>query len=159
MTLFDKIIPVILKNEGGFTQDPNDPGNYANGELKGTNYGISAASYPTLDIKNLTREEAIEIYRKDYWNPLLEFLTDPDAALQIFDMCVNAGTYRAIRMAQYTSKAFEDGILGQGTIKAINASECFVERYKTARIKYYASLQNADRYLKGWTNRVINSKI
>jgi len=55
-------VPHVLKREGGYVDDPTDRG----GETK---YGISKRSYPQLDIKNLTLEQALEIYRKDYWKP------------------------------------------------------------------------------------------
>ena len=53
-------VEVVLTHEGGYTNNPADPG----GE---TNYGISKRSYPQLDIKALTREQAVEIYRQDWW--------------------------------------------------------------------------------------------
>lgn len=152
---FLKCVSVILKNEGGakVVNDPHDPGGL-------TKYGISKRSWPNIDIENLTEEEAKQIYYAEYWLPIkVEALVDENAALQIFDMAVNAGVTRAVRMAQHCAKAYEDGIMGMGTIQAINNSECFVERYKTSRIKYYASLKNADRYLKGWTRRVVETKL
>jgi lysozyme family protein len=151
MTYFDKCIQVILRNEGGYINDPNDPG----GE---TNYGISKRSYPDLDIPNLTKEQAIEIYWEHYWIPKLDYLEDINAAVQVFDMCVNAGKYRAVRMAQKVSFAFEDGIFGDATVRAVNNCIAFVGHYKNERIRFYQSLDN-DRYIKGWINRVNNTKI
>jgi lysozyme family protein len=150
--LFNRCIDVILSNEGGYVDDPNDSG----GE---TNYGISKQSYPLLDIKNLTIDQAKEIYFRDYWNPHFEELTDPNIALQIFDFGVNAGVTRSIRIAQHNCQVHEDGILGHGTILAINNSPCFLERFKTARIKYYASITGGSKYLKGWTNRTLNTHL
>ena len=57
---FDLAIPIVLENEGGYVNDPADPG----GETK---YGISKRSYPALDIKNLTVEQATAIYLRDFW--------------------------------------------------------------------------------------------
>ena len=57
---FRKAIEVILKYEGGYVNDPNDLGSE-------TNFGISKRSYPNVDIKNLTKEQAIEIYHRDWW--------------------------------------------------------------------------------------------
>jgi len=151
--LFEKCISVILKNEGGYVNDPDDPG----GE---TNFGISKRPFPEVDIKNLTEQQAKNIYYDKYWLPLkLEGLIDENAALQIFDMGVNAGISRAVKIAQYVSKARKDGKMGVATILAINNSACFVERYKTARINFYSSLSGANKYLKGWTLRVINTNL
>ena len=148
--LFDRCIEVILRNEGGYVNDPDDPG----GETK---YGISHRAFPELDIKHLTIEEAKEIYYDHYWLPLLEGLEDVNAALQIFDMGVNAGLKRAVRIAQKCSGAYEDGIMGVATTIAINATENFVDKYQVARIKFYGSLPGAGKYLKGWTKRVLKT--
>ena len=151
MSKFDRLIPVILKNEGGYVNDPNDLG----GE---TNYGISKRRYPDLDIVNLTRDEAIEIYRRDYWLPEFDEIEDDNAALHIFDMCVNAGQYRAVRLAQKVAHAYEDGLMGPATVRAINNSVGFVDHYKGARIRFYQNLNNP-HFLKGWINRVNNTKV
>ena len=50
----------VLNHEGGYVDDPDDNG----GE---TNFGISKRAYPRVDIKNLTRKQAIKIYYQDYW--------------------------------------------------------------------------------------------
>lgn len=67
-----RAIEWVLQWEGGLSMNPEDHGNWTGGrkgqgELRGTNFGISAASYPRLDIRNLTREQAIAIYERDYW--------------------------------------------------------------------------------------------
>ena len=61
LTTFDEIIEVTLHHEGGYVHDPKDLG----GE---TNFGIAKRFYPDVDIKNLTKEGAKEIYKKDYWD-------------------------------------------------------------------------------------------
>ena len=58
MKSFDEIIKHVLEHEGGYVNDPKDLG----GETK---YGITKRFYPDIDIKNLTIEEAKEIYKKD----------------------------------------------------------------------------------------------
>ena len=57
---FDDIIKVVLKHEGGYVNDPKDPG----GE---TNFGIAKRSHPDVDIENLTEDEAKDIYKEHYW--------------------------------------------------------------------------------------------
>ena len=153
--MFNKAIEVILKHEGGYVNNKSDPG----GE---TNYGISKRSYPDLDIKNLTKEQAKEIYKKDYWNPLkLHLIHNANVCLEIFDFAVNAGPSRAVKMAQMLAGTEEDGRLGGITAKAINEYKGdFVKDYKHTRIIYYENLANdkpkLSIFLKGWTNRVNN---
>ncbi len=72
MSDFEMAVAVVLRHEGGFQRDPGDRGNWTGGavglgELRGTKFGISAASYPGEDIEGLTEERAREIYYKDFW--------------------------------------------------------------------------------------------
>ena len=157
---FLKIIPIILKNEGGFQDNPRDKGNWANGVLKGTNFGISARMYPDLDIKNLTIDQAKEIYFTDYWQKCnLDGIEDLNVAVQILDFAVTSGPYRAIRIAQKCSAAHEDGVMGPASIKAINQALCFIERYKNERLKFYSNLDDWQWAGHSWTERTFNSKL
>ena len=58
---FDDIIEVVLHHEGGYVNDPDDPG----GE---TNFGVAKRSHPDVDIANLTKDGAKEIYKEHYWD-------------------------------------------------------------------------------------------
>lgn len=61
MSNFDVCSQFVFHEEGGYVFDPHDPG----GE---TNMGISKRMYPNLDIRNLTKVQAAEIYKRDYWD-------------------------------------------------------------------------------------------
>lgn len=73
--------------EGGYANDPDDPG----GE---TNFGISKRAHPGVDIRNLTREKALSIYKRDYWDSIegdsISEISD-DIAMILFDISVNHG--------------------------------------------------------------------
>jgi lysozyme family protein len=173
MTLFEKCISIILKNEGGFQNDPADIGNFTvNGVLRGTKYGISARIFPNLDIKNLTEDQAKNIYFKYYWQPMnLEGIKDELLTLHIFDHAINCGKGTAIRMIQRLVETKADGIIGPVTKLAINEYKpisrvvngygllsTLAEHYIYARYCYYSELvirrPMAKRYLKGWHNRI-----
>jgi lysozyme family protein len=142
--MFDIIIGVILKHEGGYVNDPDDLG----GETK---YGISKRSFPNVDIKNLTKAEAIEIYRNNYYIPLeIDKFTNINLALNFMDMAVNAGTNNAKALLK---KAKE--------IQKTSSSD-IVTIYKALRVEYYkdvAKLRNNHKFLAGWLNRVKTSNI
>lgn len=88
----------ILENEGGYSNDKRDRG----GETK---YGISKKSFPNVDIKNLTIEEAEKIYKREYWDKLkLDDIEDDELRIKLFDMAVNFGVGSAIKLAK---NAFE----------------------------------------------------
>lgn len=138
------VVPLTLNLEGGLSVDPNDKGNWTGGEvnkgrLVGTKYGISAASYPELDIPSLTKEQAADIYFRDYWIKSGSDKLDEALAMMHFDSAVNNGKGAA---AQFLSAA-----VGTGIAK--------LYRYAIARINLYTglSLWN-DRYGDGWGNRL-----
>ena len=153
LTKFDDIIEVVLKHEGGYVNDPVDPG----GE---TNFGIAKRSHPDVDIKNLTKEGAKEIYYQDYWmkNRVPQL---PDELKHIyFDMCINQGRGRAVKILQQAANAKGanlkvDGGLGPKTIGALNGVE--LDRVRAYRIKYYADLvtrkPNLEKFYFGWFRR------
>lgn len=71
MNNFQQAMKFVIEREGGYVNDPKDPG----GE---TNYGISKRSYPDLDIKNLSLGDAMAIYKRDYWDAYkLDTVTSP----------------------------------------------------------------------------------
>lgn len=142
---FSLIMAVILRHEGGYINDPDDPG----GETK---FGISKRSYPNLDIKNLTRTEAIEIYRRDYYLKMgIDKIENPNLAVQIMDFGVNAGTGTALKT------------LKTAVTESEKTGENIVKVYKRIRKNYYSSLAEKKpilkKFLAGWLNRIENSKI
>jgi len=155
--IFMRCIEVVLRNEGGYVWHPSDPG----GE---TNMGIAKKFYPDLDIKNLTRNQAIEIYHRDYWNKMnLTGINNDDLILHIFDMGVNAGIRRAIKMVQRIVGAYADGYIGKKTTGRINSFDGdLLMEYKRERVEYYVGLAEKKPklrvFLNGWLNRVENTK-
>jgi hypothetical protein len=98
---FDACIPFIFREEGGFTKDPHDPGNWTGGKvgkgvLKGTNFGIAANSHPNLDIPNLTKAEAAKLYRVEYWSACSCDLLGIGVDLVVMDAAVNSGVGAAV---------------------------------------------------------------
>ena len=133
MADFKKAVEFVLKMEGGYTNDPSDPG----GETK---YGIAKKSYPGVDIKNLTVDGAEKIYKEDFWDKYgCESLPD-DLALVFFDCAVNMGPGRARSILEACNKDANDFLL--------------------KRIAYYTALcrKNAKlkKFLVGWINRIMD---
>ena len=153
MKTFDEIIEQVLEHEGGYVNDPKDLG----GETK---YGITKRFYPDIDIKNLTIEQAKEIYKKDYWDRnKVESL--PQNLWHIyFDMCVNMGKRTAVKVLQRAAnnkgRDIEvDGGLGPMTIGALKGVE--LDRVRAFRVKYYVDLITArpeqEKFYLGWFRR------
>ena len=156
--MFYRVIDIVLRNEGGYVNHPSDPG----GE---TNFGITKRNYPHLDISKLSRAEAREIYRKDYWEPMrLNGLNSNELILQVFDMGVNAGIRTAIKILQRLVLTKDDGIIGPITTELVNRSTVdLVDLYKAERRKYYCDLVRRKPdlavFLNGWMNRVEKTKL
>jgi hypothetical protein len=89
---WERAWPIVLDIEGGLSLDPGDPGNYYNGQLIGTKYGISAKSWAgQYDIPNLTKEQALDIYKDAYWYASGANNYAWPLCLYVFDTAVNHG--------------------------------------------------------------------
>lgn len=127
-------LKTIFSNEGGFQNLRNDSGNWTGGKvgvgrLVGTKYGICAASYPKVDIPNLTLAEAARYYERDYWNPLrLGDVKSQWLATMFLDTAVNCGVGTAAILITRTINVLNgdgedfpvDPTLGAKEIAAIN---------------------------------------
>lgn len=150
---FEDCIEFILKWEGGYSNHPSDPG----GE---TNYGIAKKFYPKLDIKNLTRGQAIDIYQVDYWKR--NNLADIPVYLRLayFDCVVNQGPGAAVKILQRALGLKPDMIFGPKTREALTKSgPDIVLKFLSERMLHYASLDAFPVFGKGWTKRLIDATL
>jgi hypothetical protein len=137
VSFFDPAYAIVVGEEGGYSQDPHDPGNWTGGkvgvgELKGTMGGISAAAYPTEDIKNLTPERRRFLFKRDYWDKSNLDAVTWEIALVEFDAAVNQG------------EGFEHTLHG-------DALEILTERAMR-----YAESQNLKLYGHSWFHRLFD---
>lgn len=158
---FDIAFERLIGHEGGFSNDPRDPGNWTGGRqgvgvLKGTKFGIAANTYPDIDIENLTLLEAKEIYYRDWWMNINADQMDPVLVYQVWDFAVNAGMSSSKRALQRAVRVAEDGQIGPMTVRAVRAmgTSDVLLRFNAQRIRYYTSLSKWPTYGKGWANRV-----
>src|SRR5690349_11912895 len=153
MASLDIFFPHLLRFEGGFVNDPDDPGG-------ATNKGITLATLaryagmlgiaPTIvSLRALSDEQALRIYRMGYWDPLhADQIADQPLAEIIFDFHVNAGA-AAVRLLQRVLNEsgtkpplVVDGAMGPGTLRALLSADALVlyRAYKQGRIDYYRDL-------------------
>lgn len=158
---FDTFIRRILSHEGGYSVDPKDPGNYTGGRvgvgaLKGTKFGIAANTYPTLDIKNLTWDQAAALYRRDFWDSAKASILPPAVGFQLLDGAVNSGVRRATQWLQRAARVADDGILGPASLAAIKAADPndLVFRFLAERLDFMTGLTNWPNHGKGWARRI-----
>jgi lysozyme family protein len=161
---FDDMLDCIFGSEGGYDGNPLDPGNWTGGAvgagvLRGTKFGIAAASFPTLDIAGLTQAQAAAIYRFSYYNKIGGDSLPPPVGLLIFDCAVNQGDGAAARLLQTSVSADADGVVGPATIAATNRaysadSHGILREIAARRALRYATTGNLDAFGLGWMRRL-----
>lgn len=147
--LFEEIFDRLLGHEGNYSNDPSDPG----GETK---WGISKRSHPRLIIKELTREDAFNIYKAELWNIIEADNLSSSIAFQVFDFAVNSGINVAIRYLQRAVGVADDGYWGLVSKAAISKiSDCdIIMRLNAERLDFMTRLKNWPTSSRGWARRI-----
>lgn len=163
---YEDALKVILKNEGGYVNDPFDRGG-------ATNKGVTQSVYDNWRIAHseqvttvacISDDEVAHIYRAQYWNPAwCEKLPDRLALIH-FDAAVNHGVKRAVKLLQTAVGAGVDGAMGSNTMKnletalAMTSEDAVIDAYLTERAEFYEDIVERDptqvRFLTGWMNRI-----
>ena len=151
----------IFAHEKGYSSIRTDPGNWTGGrvgrgKLLGTKYGIAANSYPTLDIKNLSIDEAAEIYKQDYLKPIRADKLSSATAFQLFDFAINSGVSRAIKTLQKSIGVTVDGAFGPKTLRRVkNFNDVDLAITLLAeRLDFMTRLRSWSDFGKGWSRRI-----
>lgn len=164
MANFEQAFSRVIMIEGGYVNDPTDRG----GE---TNYGISKRAFPNVDIKNLTLEQAKDIYRKHYWDKMLADSFPQAIAEELFDTAVNMGVGAASKMLQRGLNLLNrngrnfpdlvvDGIIGKKTINAFLAvdNDILLKVLNGLQFMRYVEITERDpsqeKFFNGWMRRV-----
>ena len=163
---FDVCITRVIGFEGGYTNDPDDPG----GETK---FGISKRQFPELSIKDLSLAEARRIYKYKYWRVLnLDQVNDINVCLEILDTAVNMGNRASGRITQRALNFLGewlqvDGNIGPITITAINRwcrkdPQAFLKALNGFQFIRYAKIierwPKLVKYGRGWMKRIQSYK-
>jgi lysozyme family protein len=132
MASFDKAIEFVLKNEGGFVDDPKDTGG-------ATKYGISLAFLKRHgidvnkdgvvnkgDVVILSVDDAKKLYKENFW--LGDGIKEQTLATKFLDCCVLEGVGQATHLLQRAlnylgAHLVEDGVFGEQTLAALNSAD------------------------------------
>jgi lysozyme family protein len=152
---FKECLDLVLKSEGGWVNNPKDPG----GE---TNLGVTKrvweeyVGHPVETLKNLTKEDVAPLYEQKYWRATYCEVLPRGLDLLIFSMGVNGGPGRAVKLLQSAIGCVPDGVIGSRTMELIKQSNALdlIAKYSEARRSYYKSLKTFDIFGKGWLSRV-----
>ena len=152
----------VLKSEGGWSDNPSDPGGAT---MKGITLEVYRAwkrnphitkeelkAIPDVDVHNL--------YKQNYWDKCRCDDLPAGVDYAVFDASVNMGVGRAAKLIQEAVGVVADGIIGNGTIEAINKTNprSILENFSVEKQNFYKSLPTFETFGKGWLNRVAEVK-
>lgn len=151
----------VLASEGGYVDHPKDPGG-------ATNMGITFAvlqawrkrKITKADVKALTKTEALEIYKANYWDVMQCSRLPLGLDYMVMDYGVNSGPGRAIKDLQRTVGASDDGVIGAKTLALIDTYieqegiAALLEAYAMARWTFMRGLSIFSTFKNGWKTRV-----
>jgi len=154
MSAFDEAFDALIGNEGGYANNPKDPGGET---MWGVTARVARASGYTGAMRDLPRDTAKAIAKKLYWDPLRLDELDARVAFQIFDANYNGG--HPVIWMQGAAGAKVDGLIGPATIAAVQAVDPlrFILRWNALRLRYLTSLKTFSTFGKGWANRIANN--
>ena len=157
---FEAIIKVVLDEEGGYSNNPVDPGGETNLGITWPilRRGIADGLIPVgVTIKALTVDQAKLLYNEYFWKPVRGDQLPIVMALYMFDCAVNQGVIPAIRMLQRAINLPQDGVLGVQTMTAVQGLRPWhQQRFMAYRAMRYTSTRNFDRFGEGWLIRLFD---
>jgi lysozyme family protein len=146
-------LTLIYEGNGRISRDPDDPGGV-------TKYGIAQRWHPDVDVENLTRAQAVDILRAEYWVPIQAAELPWPLAAVLFDHAVHSGAGDAAEALQRTVGAKPDQIVGPKTLAAA-MSAWKNRRWETLDAVVAGRIQELvdeakPKYLAGWMRRCAN---
>lgn len=152
---FDQAFDRLLGHEGGYSNNPADPG----GE---TNWGITVAVAREEGYKgrmrDLPRDTAKAIYRAKYWAAVRADELPDSVRFDVFDAAVNHGVTQSSKWLQRAVGTNPDGVIGAVTVAAARvAGEMAVARFNGYRLQFYTDLSTWSTFGKGWARRVASN--
>ena len=166
---FEQSFNLVIKSEGGFTNDQRDSGNHLpDGRQGSTMLGCTQANWEAYvghqvtqdDMKKLTKEDVKPLYKKNYWDAVSGDLLPSGVDYASFDFAINAGPAASRKMIQRALGVTADGAFGPMTMAAIQKADAkeLLQKFSDAKTAFYKSLSNFNVYGTGWLRRVAEVK-
>lgn len=154
---FARALTLVLQHEGGWSDDPADPGGATNlGVTIGTLSLWLGRPATKAEVKALTVATVAPIYRRNYWDAVRADELPPGLGYALFDFAVNSGKKRAVIGLQRALKVADDGALGPVTLAAIvkHKPADLIDALCDGRLVFLRALSTWPRFGKGWARRV-----
>lgn len=151
--LFDGLFDRLMKNEGGYVNNPSDPGGET---MWGVTKTVARQFGYTGAMRQLPKATAQQIADKLYWQAVQGDRLDRAIAWQLLDAAYNHGNRNAVRMLQRAVGVPDDGVIGNQTLSAISAIDKndVLLKFNAERIEFFTSLGTFGVFGKGWMRRV-----
>lgn len=158
MSDFAAAFQALIGNEGGFVDNPKDPGG-------ATKYGITervarAHGY-TGPMRDLALSTAYAIAKSEYWTPSGCEHLDDRLAFQVLDGAYNSGVSQSVKWLQHAAGTAQDGDFGPATLRAVNALgvNVLIMRYLAHRLSFMADLKTWPDFGRGWARRIARNQL
>ena len=154
---FDKALALVLVHEGGFVNDPRDPGGATmKGVTLTTFRRFFGADKTVTDLKNITQAQLDQVYRTGYWDKCSADQLPSGVDYAVFDTAVNSGPVRAAKFLQAVVGGTVDGVIGPGTLAAVDARNpaATINGFCDQRLAFLQGLGTFSVFGRGWSRRV-----
>ena len=155
---FNKSLSLVLRHEGGYVNNPNDPGGATNKGITQYTYDAyrGANNLPTRSVKSITDSELKEIYNRRYWDAIAGDYLPEGVDYAVFDFAVNSGPSRAVKFLQNVVGVDQDGAVGKITLGAVSRYKptTIIERLCDKRLAWLKTLKTWVHFGNGWSRRV-----
>lgn len=149
---FNEAFDRLLGHEGGYSNHPEDPGGET---MWGVTKRVALISGYTGPMRDLPRDTAKAIYRKQYWDAVQADQLPEVVRFEVFDAAVNSGVQQAVKWLQRAVGTTADGIIGAGTIGAARAAGTqLAAHYNGQRLQFMTDLAGWPSFGKGWARRI-----
>jgi lysozyme family protein len=154
---FDAAFNAMLKDEGGYSNDPRDPGGMTNLGVTRDNWKSWIGREPSEEEMRALRPNDVKpMYKAMYWDKVWGDKLPRGLDYAMFDFAVNSGPFRAISVLQKLVSCAQDGVMGPRTFDAVNSANtaALIAQLSAARLKFLQGLSTYSVFGKGWSSRV-----
>jgi lysozyme family protein len=153
---FEQAFDRLIGHEGGYANYPSDPGGET---MWGVTKNVARANGYDGSMRDLPRETAKAIYRKQYWDAIKADQLPEALRFHVFDAAVNSGVKQAVKWLQRVVGVVDDGALGPMTLAAaanLNGDRA-AAMYSGVRLEFMTGLPTWGMFGRGWSKRIASN--
>ena len=150
---FDQAFDALIGFEGGYSNNPADPGGATNW---GVTQKVANANGYSGDMRDYSRDDAKAVYKAKYWDAVQADQLPDALRYSVFDAAVNSGVHQAIQWLQQAVKVGDDGVIGPMTLSAVQGADGgrLASAFNGERLDFMTNLPTWQVFGKGWARRV-----